>query len=60
MMAATDSRHFAPFADATFRFAPLAMNRQQRDSIHGVNENVAVDSIERGEVFYRHLITSHH
>jgi carboxypeptidase PM20D1 len=60
MMAATDSRHFAPFADATFRFAPLAMNRQQRDSIHGVDENVAIDSLERGEVFYRHLIASHH
>jgi carboxypeptidase PM20D1 len=59
MMAATDSRHFAPFSAATFRFAPIAMNRQQRDSIHGVDENVSVDSVERGEIFYRHLISNH-
>jgi carboxypeptidase PM20D1 len=59
MMAATDSRHFAPFSAATYRFAPIAMNRQQRDSIHGVDENVSVESVERGEIFYRHLISNH-
>lgn len=58
MMAATDSRHFHRFAPAVYRFAPLAMNAAQRASIHGVDEWVAIDSLERGVVFYRHLIQS--
>jgi carboxypeptidase PM20D1 len=59
MMAATDSRHFASFAEATLRFAPLAMTRAQRDSIHGVDEHVTIDSLDRGTAFYHHLITSY-
>lgn len=55
-MAATDSRHFHRFCTATYRFAPLLMNAQLRQTIHGVNERVAVTELERGERFYRALI----
>jgi len=58
MMAATDSRHFHRFAPAVYRFSPLAMNAQQRASIHGANEFVTVDSLERGERFFQVLIRS--
>lgn len=58
MMAATDSRHFHEFAPACFRFAPLAMNNEQRAAIHGVGERVAVSELARGEQFHRALITS--
>ncbi|WP_438855930.1 M20/M25/M40 family metallo-hydrolase [Agromyces sp. M3QZ16-3] len=58
MMAATDSRHFHRFAPAVYRFAPLAMTASQRASIHGVDERVAIDSLERGERFHRALIRS--
>lgn len=58
MMAATDSRWFHRFSPAVYRFAPLAMTASQRASIHGVDESVTIDSLERGERFHRALITS--
>ncbi|GAA2022862.1 M20 family peptidase [Agromyces tropicus] len=58
MMAATDSRHFHRYAPAVYRFAPLAMTAAQRASIHGVDERVTIDSLERGERFHRTLIRS--
>jgi len=56
MMQATDSRHFIGTADAVYRFAPLRMTSAQRASIHGIDEFVEVESLERGELFYRRLI----
>ncbi|HEY9366097.1 MAG TPA: M20/M25/M40 family metallo-hydrolase [Agromyces sp.] len=58
MMAATDSRYFHRFAPAVYRFAPIAMTAAQRASIHGVDEWVTIDSLERGERFHRALITA--
>lgn len=56
MMAATDSRHFHRFSPAVYRFAPLEMSNAQRASIHGVDENVEVVALERGERFHRALV----
>jgi carboxypeptidase PM20D1 len=56
MMAATDSRHFHRFSPAVYRFAPLEMSNAQRASIHGVDENVEVAALERGERFHRALL----
>ncbi|GAA1137338.1 M20 family peptidase [Microbacterium natoriense] len=56
MMAATDSRHFHRFSPAVYRFAPLDMSNAQRASIHGVDENVEIAALERGERFHRALI----
>jgi len=58
MMAATDSRWFHRFSPAVFRFAPIAMTAGQRASIHGVDEHVTIDSLERGERFHRALLES--
>ncbi|WP_395242443.1 M20/M25/M40 family metallo-hydrolase [Agromyces sp. MMS24-K17] len=58
MMAATDSRWFHRFSPAVYRFAPLAMTAAQRATIHGVDEHVTIDSLERGERFHRALIAS--
>ena len=58
MMAATDSRHFHRFAPAVYRFSPLGMTAEQRASIHGANEFVTVDSLERGERFFQVLLRS--
>ncbi|WP_227531165.1 M20/M25/M40 family metallo-hydrolase [Microbacterium tenebrionis] len=56
MMAATDSRHFHRFAPAVYRFAPLEMSNAQRAAIHGVDENVEIATLERGEQFHRALL----
>ncbi len=58
MMAATDARHLHRFAPAVYRFSPLAMTKEQRAGIHGANENVEIDSLERGERFFQHLLLS--
>ncbi|AYG03602.1 M20/M25/M40 family metallo-hydrolase [Gryllotalpicola protaetiae] len=57
MLAASDARHFHPFTpDATYRFAPLAMSAGERAAIHGIDEQVTVDALVRGEQFYRQLL----
>jgi len=56
LMAATDSRHFHRFAPAVYRFCPLEMTMEQRASIHGFNEYVTVESLERGERFFQSLL----
>ncbi len=55
-MAATDSRYFHKYFPATYRFAPLMMNAQQRAAIHGIDERVAISELERGTLFHRTLI----
>ncbi len=57
MMAATDSRWFARYCTGVYRFAPLAMTAAQRATIHGIDEHVTLDSLERGERFHRALLT---
>ena len=58
MMQATDSREFHRFADHVYRFAPLYMSTEERRSIHGPDERVRIESLERGERFYQALIRS--
>jgi carboxypeptidase PM20D1 len=57
-MSATDGRHFHAICAATYRFAPLTMTGGQRESIHGIDEHVTLDALQRGERFYRTLIQS--
>ena len=58
VFAATDARWFHRCSPAVYRFAPIAMSVSQRAAIHGVDEWVGVESLERGERFHRALITS--
>jgi carboxypeptidase PM20D1 len=56
MMQASDARFVHQYAPRVYRFAPLRMTASQRAGIHGIDERVDVDSLERGEVFYRSLL----
>lgn len=57
MLAASDARHFHRYAtEATYRLAPLRMSAAERAGLHGIDERVTVDALERGERFYRHLL----
>ena len=58
MMAATDARFFAAISGHVYRFAPLAMDKAQRASIHGTGESVAVEELGKAVAFYRHLLTA--
>lgn len=57
MLAGSDGRHLARIAPAVYRFSPLRMDKAQRGAIHGVEENVEIDSINTGIGFYRSLLT---
>ncbi|PKQ30914.1 MAG: hypothetical protein CVT62_10605 [Actinobacteria bacterium HGW-Actinobacteria-2] len=54
--AATDGRHWHRFTPNVYRFSPLAMDAEQRASIHAADERVSVDALVRGERFYRALL----
>ncbi|MFD6164525.1 M20/M25/M40 family metallo-hydrolase [Oerskovia sp. NPDC060287] len=56
MLGASDSRHFCEISEHVYRFSPFAMTREQRESIHGVDEHVTIDALGRGVVFYRALL----
>lgn len=53
---ATDSRHFTQISAAVYRFSPLLMDREDRGTLHAVNERVRVSSLGAGVVFYRELM----
>ena len=56
VVAATDSRHFAPIADNVYRFLPIALDAEQLGGMHGTNERL--DRAAYGDVirFYIHLL----
>jgi carboxypeptidase PM20D1 len=56
MMAATDSRTFAPVCDRIYRFAPFRMTKAQREAIHSYDEHVGVDDFLDGVRWYARLI----
>jgi carboxypeptidase PM20D1 len=59
MLAASDARHFHRYTtDATYRLSPLRMSRAERAALHGIDEQVTVDALVRGERFYRALLLS--
>jgi carboxypeptidase PM20D1 len=57
LMAATDSRHFAPIADAVYRFAPFRARPEDMSRIHGTNERLDTADADAAVAFYRRLIT---
>lgn len=56
MMGGTDSRRFTGICDAVYRFAPFAMDRADRASIHAVDEKISLEALGRGVRFYETLL----
>ncbi len=56
MNAATDSRYFGKICDNCLRFVPFKINKQQLDSVHGIDENVDVDTLAPAVDFYKYVI----
>ena len=56
MNAATDSRYFNRVCDNCLRFVPFKINNQQLDSIHGIDENVDIETLAPAVDFYRYII----
>ncbi len=56
MTGGTDAKHFSSICDNVIRFAPLEIDEQQYKSIHGIDENICVDTLYDGIRFYRKII----
>ncbi len=56
MNAATDSRYFCRVCDNCIRFVPFRINKQQLDSVHGIDENVDVATLAPAVDFYKYVI----
>lgn len=57
MLGASDCRYFSRVCKNCFRFAPFKISDEQLDSIHGINENIDVETLEKAVDFYRMIIT---
>ena len=56
MTGGTDAYFYSPLTENALRFAPLYIDKQQLESIHGLNENMFVDSLPKGVEFYKTVI----
>ena len=55
-LTASDARTFTPISDHVYRFSPFVLTGEQRQSVHGTDEYLSVDSLSRGVHFYREVL----
>ena len=56
MTGASDSRFFDPVCDQCIRFLPFLIDDQQMGSIHGLDENVDLDTLAPAVDWYRYMM----
>src|SRR5690554_6431612 len=56
MLGASDSRHFTRISSNVYRFSPFEMSKEERGTLHAMNERIRVSTFLRGIEFYRRLI----
>jgi len=55
MMARSDSRSYEAVSDNIYRFSPVTMTKNERVTIHGVNECISAESFHKAIDFYMTL-----
>ena len=56
MTGGTDAKYYSEVCDNCIRFAPLYIDPQQYESIHGLNENIYQGTLPMGVDFYKYII----
>ncbi len=56
MIAGSDSRYLSPVASDIYRFAPSRFRLDELGMIHGVNEHLTLENLERNIRFYARLM----
>lgn len=52
VLAGTDSRHYGAVAENVYRFAPIMLSTDDLEGIHGNNERLSVENLDRMIRFY--------
>jgi carboxypeptidase PM20D1 len=53
---ATDARHYEKICRQVFRFSPLSTDAEDASRVHGINERVRIDDLEKMAAFFVRLI----
>lgn len=56
LVAATDSRHYAPLSQNIFRFLPITLRPEDARRFHGLNERISISDYERCVRFFVQLM----
>ena len=56
MTGATDAKFYKELSEYCLRFAPIYINKQQHESVHGINENIYQGALPAGVDFYKRMI----
>ena len=56
MTGATDARFYSEICENALRFGPLYINRQQLESIHGLDENIDMKALDYGVKFFKKFV----
>lgn len=57
MLGGTDGRHYNEISDCVIRFSPIKVTNEDRKGIHGLNERIKVENLEKCLEFYQRLLT---
>lgn len=56
MLGGTDARHYNEISDCVIRFSPIKVTSEDRKGIHGLNEKIKVETLEKCLEFYQRLL----
>ena len=56
MMGATDARKYEAVSDNQYRFTPYRITMTDLKGVHGTNERISLDNLNRCVAFFRHML----
>lgn len=57
VMGGTDAIRYEPLCDQIYRFTPMLISAEDLDRMHGTNERLSLENVERGVRFYIELLS---